>query len=43
MERTRKIAMYILFEVLPIGTFRLGFSRYSWTMVRTGAADLDLH
>jgi hypothetical protein len=44
MERLQKIAMYILFEAVPIGTFRLGFSSYSWTTVRTrtktGAADL---
>jgi len=45
MERMRKVVMYILFEALPIGTLRLGFSSYSWTMVwtrtKTVAADLD--
>jgi len=45
MEKMRNVVMYILFEALPIGTFRLGFSSYSWTMVwtgaKTGAADLD--
>jgi len=45
MKRMRKVVIYILFEALPIGKLRLGFSSYSWTMVRTrtktGAADLD--